>query len=300
MSSKALRDELSKGLRGPSYMLYADDPFLLNEALSEIRAALPDEAMADFNYYEYDIESPDPLPPVEQLVDVLNTVSFMGGRKTVIIKNTQKLKVDAQKAIGAYLKKPSPDSLLVLTFHIKSERAAERSSKVKKLTDAYAGAKLIELRLRESEFPSWVIARAKSKGVAIALAEAALLVEFVGHDLGLLASEVEKLSLLGKPTVGRADVAAMVRGAGDYNAFNLTDALSQKNLAQAIKICRKLTQTDEPIAVLGALNWYYGRQDMTPKRKRKVYTLLCEADKLIRSSGGAYPLELLVVKLLSA
>lgn len=295
------RDDLAKALKGPACLIYAEDTFLLKEAVSELKAHILAEPGADFNFSAFDIESPDAVPPIEHIIDILNTLAFMGGRKTVIIEGVHKMKADAQKSLSAYLKKPSPEAALIMTHILKYERAMERKTKLEKINKTFDGARIIEIKLREAEYPGWVAARAKARGVTIAPAEASLLVELIGHDLGLLASEVEKFSLLGNTTVTREDIMRMVRGSGDYDAFDLTRAMDDKNKALAMKICRHLTTTQEPIMVLGALNYHYGKHGWTSQgKKRKVYALLNEADRLLRSSSGAYPLELLIVKLLSA
>lgn len=300
MSVKAIEEEIKKGLKGPSYLLYANDPFLLKEALSTIKAALPQGMDGDFNFNAYDLESPDPTPPIDQLIDVLNTLPFMGGRKTVVIENCHKLNAAGAKAIGAYLGNQSPESLLLMTYHLKYERFAEKKSKEEKIKSTYKGARIMELNVREAEFPIWVAQRARARGISIERAEAAILIELVGHHLGLLASEIDKLSLLGKPAIGRDDILAMVRGSGDYGMFeDLVPALDRKDLPMATRICKKLVETNDPIMMLGALNFHFAKQSTTARKKRKIYRILNEADKLIRSSGGAYPMELLIFKLLS-
>ncbi len=91
MSIKTFIDALGRGLASPAYLPQAEDSYLLREALLAIKRSIP-EGERDFLLTAFDLDSPEQTAPVEQIVDVLNTVSFMGGRKTVAVEGVQKLK----------------------------------------------------------------------------------------------------------------------------------------------------------------------------------------------------------------
>jgi hypothetical protein len=60
----------------------------------------------------------------------------------------------------------------------------------------------------------------------------------------------------------------------------------------------KTLETQEPYSILGALNWHYGKERGGTRQGENVFALLSEADLMIKSTGGAYPLEHLLVRLL--
>jgi DNA polymerase III delta subunit len=107
LSIKAFYSELKKGLKAPAYLLSAEDAALLKETLLEVRRLVP-EKERDFKYHAYDLESPDGVPPLEQIIDTLNTMPFMGGRQIVTLENLQKLKAAQMKPLVDYLASPSP------------------------------------------------------------------------------------------------------------------------------------------------------------------------------------------------
>ena len=90
MSIKHFIQEIEKGLRAPVYFLYSDDPYLLKEASLMAVGTVP-ESERGFGLTVFDLGGVDEKPSFDQIADVLNTMPFMGGRKTVIIENVQEL-----------------------------------------------------------------------------------------------------------------------------------------------------------------------------------------------------------------
>jgi|Deesub1362A_J573_1020465.scaffolds.fasta_scaffold00004_312 DNA polymerase-3 subunit delta len=286
MSIKGFFEELKKGLKAPAYLLYSGEKFLLKEALFSIKNTIP-ETERDFLFNVFDTED---AVPVEQIVDILYTVPFIGGRKIVVVENSQKFSDSDIKKLARYISEPSPDSVLVLL----------NSSNVKKShREALKGAKLIPLEIREKELPFWIKEKASRKGLILTADAVEYLIGTVGPDAGVLSSEVEKLTLAGKKTLDADDIREIVKGSGGgYDVFDLIDALKRKNAEMVFRIYKTLSETQEPSLLLGALNWHYGRLPESWKEKTKVFALLNEADIMIKSSGGAFPLEYLLVRLL--
>src|SRR5512139_2446126 len=89
MSTRQFQQELEKGLPSPAYLLHSTDDFLLYEVLSAIRDQVG--AADSFNFDLFDCESPDHPLRGEVVADILNTLPFLSSRRTVIMRNVQKL-----------------------------------------------------------------------------------------------------------------------------------------------------------------------------------------------------------------
>ena len=113
MSIKNFLQEIDKGLTSPVYLLYADNQYLLEEALSAVKRIIPG-AETDFNFNVFDMDSADETPTPEQITGTLNTVSFFGGRRYVIVKNLQKFPGKDFKKFQPYIANPSPDAVLIM------------------------------------------------------------------------------------------------------------------------------------------------------------------------------------------
>ncbi len=295
MSYRNFLDEMKKGIPLPGYLLAASDPFLHSEAVGLIRGCVP-EGEREFNFQAFDLAgAKDDELSFEQILDVLNTVPFFSGRKVVVIDNAQKLLKKNLKKLGQYFLRPSESSVLILLH----------SGAVKKeMKENLTGVKQILLDINEREIPAWLKARSRSRGVELSDDAADYLIGTIGPELGLLASELDKFALLGKAKIGREDISDIVEGRRTYNAFALVDAIREKDPEKALRIYRVLRDTEEPYSLLGALNWQYSRYFSgkdTPSERRyyfRVFGLLSEADADIKSSGGSYPVELLLTRLL--
>lgn len=294
MSIKNFLQEIEKGLISPVYFLYADNQYLLEEAVLTVKKTLP-ETEIDFNFSVFDMDSVDGIQTPEQIIGTLNTVPFWGKRRYVIAKNFQKLSEKDFKKFQAYIAKPSPDAVLIILY----------SGAVKKeLRENIKGIKIICLDIKEQDLPFLIKEKAKQKGLSIKDEAIEYLIGTVGPDIGLLSSEVEKLALLGSGTIDTNNIREIVEGSREYSVFDLTKALKEKNTEQVFRIYRILAETSEPYNLLGAINWQYTRMYMQTKEGpqkdycHKVFELLNDADIQIKSSGGAYPMEYLFVRLL--
>jgi DNA polymerase-3 subunit delta len=296
MSYQAFLKEIEKGLPAPVYLFYTSELFLQSEALDALKEIIPDTER-DFNLHMFDLILPgDENNTLSQIIDVANTVSFFGGRRlTVVTVNLQKLLKKDQERLHAYIYNPAPDAVFVL-LHV--------GAFSKDMRERFRALKPFSLDMRETEIPYWIKQRGKTRGLEISDKAADYLIGLVGPDLGLLSSEIEKISLIGKKRIDVNDISDIVTGERTYSIFDLVNALMEKNARKVFSIYKTLRETSEDYSLIGALNWQYGRHlhaQNSPSEQdyfMKVFDLLSETDRDIKSSGRNFPLEYLLVKLL--
>jgi DNA polymerase-3 subunit delta len=296
MSYQTFLKETGKGLPAPVYLFFASDQFLLREAIKVIKRLVP-EAEREFNLHLFDFLVPaDENMTFDRILDVANTVSFFGGRRiTVLSGNLNKfLKKDLER-LNTYISDPPPGSVLVILHQGTFSREAR---------EKFRALKPVSLDIRESEIPSWIKQRAQTKGMEVTDEASDYLIGLIGPDLGLLSSEVEKISLLGKKRIDVEDVSDIVTGERLYSIFDLANALRERDPERVFRIYKTLRETSEDYSLIGALNWQYGR-NLHPKSSPaeneyflRVFELLNSVDRDIKSSGRTFPMEYLLVKLL--
>ncbi len=294
MAYRDLLDAIKKGLPAKSYILTAADRFLHAEAARLVRDLVP-PAERDFNFQSFDLLSSEKdKASFEQILDVMNTVPFFTGRKYVLIENFQKAAKKDMKKIADYLLNPSESTALVLMY----EGSLKKDAK-----EVLKGVKQIVLDIREGEIPAWISTTSHVKGLNISRAAAEYLLAMIGPDLGMIATEIEKLQLLGKTSIETEDIREIIEGKRTYGAFDLIHALRERDTERAFAIYGILRETEEAFSLLGALNWHYAQllnEKNSPAEKEYLYNvfrLLNRADMGIKT-GGFYPLELLLVELL--
>lgn len=283
--------EIKKGLRSPVYLLYGDSHFLLKEALFITSSTIP-ERSREFSLDVIDMEDSD-RPSMDKIVDILNTMPFFSGKRFVIIENAQSMKKWEVSLLGDYISNPSPSSILVMLY-------------LGKLKDEFKGlsekVRSIFIGIPLEDVPLWIKEKALQKGINLTDSALDYLMGITGQDIGLLSSELEKIALFGKKQIDTTDISSITKDEGDYDVFDLIEAMKRKEKVEVFKILRKLIESTEPHILLGALNWHFSRlkEDNRIKDPDRVFGLLYEADSAIKISGGRYPLEYLFIRLLQS
>jgi DNA polymerase-3 subunit delta len=217
MSIKHFMQEIEKGLKAPVYFLYGEDPYLLKEASLMAEGTVP-EGERDFLVNLFDLDGIDDVPPLEQIMDEVNTVPFMGNQKVVIIENIQELAKKDMQHLERYAANPSPHSILMLLH---------RGSPKAQFKELMKKVKATPLDIRPQELPLWIKEKAVRKGFEITGEAVEYLLGIIGPDIGLLSSELEKVALMGKSRIDTADIKGIVRGNTDCDVFDLVNALRE-------------------------------------------------------------------------
>jgi len=296
MSFQAFLNEIEKGLPHPIYLLYASDPFLNREAIRATKKFIPDEEK-DFNLNIFDSSrGAGESVPFDQILSAANTAPFFGKRRFIIILgNLQGLFKKDIKKLDSYISNPAPHTVLLI-FH--------EGALTKDMRERFKVFKTFPLDIREAEITSWIIQRARLKGLDISTDVADYLLGLLGPDLGLLAAEIEKIHLLGKQRVCVDDISEIIGGEGFYTPFDLMEALEKKNNEKVFRIYKALRETTEDYSLIGILNWLYGRKLRSKGSQKgneyflKVFEILNSADLDIKSSGRDFPMEYLLFRLL--
>ncbi len=95
--------------------------------------------------------------------------------------------------------------------------------------------------IKGGELAQWVEQRARSKGTRLETGVAGDLATFVGPNLRLLDSELDKLALYaaGRP-VAKTDVRLLVPYAQEANIFDMVDALGNRQTSTALRLLAQL------------------------------------------------------------
>jgi DNA polymerase-3 subunit delta len=296
MSFQSFLDQARRKFPSSVYLFFASDPFLCREALEVVREIVP-VSERDFNLHVFDLSSQgEESSPFEQILNVVNTASFFGGKRfTVVTGNLQKIvKKDTEK-LRSYVMGPAPDSVLVLFHHGLLGKEAR---------DKFKPLKPVCIDIRESEIPNWIRQKLQEMGVDISDEAIEYVISLVGVDLGLLSAEIGKISCIGQKRIDVHDIADIVAGGRQYGAFDLVDALKARDAQKVFRVYRSLQLTSDDYGLIGALNWQYARfphQSMSREESRylcSAFELLHQADIEIKSSGRNYPMEYLLIKLL--
>lgn len=177
---------------------------------------------------------------------------FTVERRLVIVDSVERWKADDVKAVGEYLKRPAPTTVLTLVGD-----EVKRDSALAKAV-AKAGEVLIydlptKGRGSKADLPKWVEQQFKERGVQVDRDAARALVELVGENADEILTEVDKLTIWAAgEAIHEREVSDLVPARAEIPPFDLTDAWGRRDIAAVLEASERLVERsgDAPRDVL--------------------------------------------------
>ena len=230
------------------YVLHGDDDFTMGERVASMKGevGLPD--LGDVNVTELDGRS----VALAELVGISSTVPFLAEKRLVIVTGLLsrfesgrrgRQRAQPRTGLGEWAgladrleALPPTTDLVFVDGPIASSNPLLRAlSKIGK-AERFA-------RPNQRQVGRWITDRARQSGISIEPRAAAALAEYIGNDLRVIVSELEKLSLYRSgETVRHEDVAELVSYARDANIFAAVDAILEGRSGAAIRMVQRLLQ----------------------------------------------------------
>lgn len=247
LKPEQLAQHLNKGL-APIYLLYGDEPLLVQEAADAIRAAARAQG-----YSEREVFAVDKVFDWNQLTESSNNLSLFAERRILEVRMPGGKPGDAGgKALRAYAERPPEDTLLLII----SGKLDAQQRKSKWVTDLEAaGVGIPVWPVEVQQLPQWIRARMQRLGLQPSAEAAGLLAERVEGNLLACAQEIDKLRLLlDAGPVDAAAVAAAVADSARFDVYALVDAALAGEADRSLRMLAGLRgEGVEPVLVVWAL-----------------------------------------------
>ncbi|WP_433973960.1 DNA polymerase III subunit delta [Tunturiibacter lichenicola] len=188
----------------PAYVLLGDEVFLYDRCRKAVLATLAPEDTRDFCLQDLDLADTS----IFDILDRAQTPSLMAPFQVLFVRNLKTLygrgsKKEEFAAIDAYFRSPNPSALILFVAdHLRiptdlrkmDYQDKERYEKIRETLGDWCG--FVELaRVDENDAIKWVTTTAESRNVKFDPDAARELVDALGADMMLIASEFEKLLL---------------------------------------------------------------------------------------------------------
>ncbi len=244
------------GALKPGYVLAGDDIFLHERCRRAVLDAFVPSDMRDFCLSEIDLADTS----IFDALDRARTPSLMAPFQVILVRNLKQLYTRGAKKeefaeIDRYFRAPNPQALVLLLadhFTIPSDlRRMEMDDKnrYERLRETLGDlCPIIELaRVEDTDAMRWVVATAQQQQTRLDPDAARELVDSLGADMMLIASELEKLLLytLGRGRITLGDIETMVLSAKQRSLYELTDAISSHDRARALALLHGLLNSSD-------------------------------------------------------
>ncbi len=254
-----LVQEIHSNQLKPIYYLFGEEEFYLDQLLDKFSEIIqPHEK--DFNF---DLLYGQDVSPAKVL-GIARSFPMMAEKRVLILRNfLQNGKGGGHEGsiqdFIPYIENPNPTCLLVL---FDTGKPAANTNLGKALSKSFNVGYYQFETLPDYLIPDWVIGWVQSHhNKKIEPAAAQLLAQFVGNNLQLLSTEIDKVCTFvdTSSTVSEADVKKIIGSYREYTAIELKEALIKRDLNKALYISEQMlqhskTDTGEVIRLVGFFN----------------------------------------------
>jgi DNA polymerase-3 subunit delta len=277
VSYEQLINNLKQKKYEPIYFLCGEEPYYIDKIAEYIENNVLDESEKGFNQTILYGKDTDAIT----IINEAKRFPMMAERQVVIVKEAQYLeKIDV---LNSYLENPTPTTLLVICYKKKGvDKRTAFGKNVSKKTVYFESAKL-----KDHKVPEWIDAYVKEKKYKIDPKGSIMLSEFLGNDLSKIANEIDKL-MLNIPAgeiITPSLIEKFIGISKDYNVFELTKALGEKNVLKANKIVNYFAanpKNNPIIPIIANLHGYFSKVIITLALKN-------QSENVIASEIGVMP-----------
>jgi DNA polymerase III subunit delta len=281
----------STGRLRPGYVFAGDEIFLYERCRRALVDALVDPSLREFSLSDLDLAETS----IFQVLDLARTPSLMAPFQVIFVKNVKNLYTRGAKkeefaALNDYFRSPNPQAVLIFVAdHLRLPadlrrmelQDKERYERIRETLGDDCG--MVELaRVDEGDAVRWLLATAENRGMKFDPDAARELVDALGADMMLIASELEKLMLYAtdRRRVTLGDVETMVLAAKQRSLYELTDAISARDKPRALALLHGLLNASD-----GAEDSAIGHLYMLARTFRQMVVIL---EKNVRDSRAIW------------
>ncbi len=225
-----MRDLKARKL-APIYYLMGEESYYIDKIADYIAENVLQPEERDFNQtvlFGSDVTA-------AQIVDVAKRYPMMSNFQVVIVKEAQNIK--NTESLEHYLQNPLASTVLVMCH---KNGSIDKRKKLPAIVEK-AGVLFESKKLRERDLPSFIENYLKAKGASIDPKSQQIIADSVGADLSRLVGELEKL-LIALPENDKRVTPQVVEDqigvSKDFNAFELRDAIVNRNIFKANQIMK--------------------------------------------------------------
>lgn len=213
----------------PIYLLMGDEPYFIDLLCAQLAESIltpAEKAFGQIVVYGKESEA-------GAVINLCRQMPMMGQYQVVIVKEAQQLKKLDQ--LSLYTQSPSPSTILVLCH--KEKNIDKRLQLYKHIAEK--GTVFESVAPRDYEIGPWITEYVRSRGCTIEPKPLSMLTDCLGADIAKITNELGKLLTFlpeGTKSITAEHIEQNIGISKDFNTFELTRALSERNMAKAMLI----------------------------------------------------------------
>lgn len=255
-----------------NFIVSGDDAYLRGKEEKKIRDKFLTADEINLNSSVYSPED------YRKAIDDLGTAPFLAEKRVVVLRDAEELSEEALGAVKAYLKKPFPHSVFVIT----AGSEFRKNPAYREIT-ASASPVLAD-PLTPYKIKDGIRSFFKKENIDISSEAVDLIFELKGSDPALIINELEKLaSFSGGEKIELSHVEELVGRSVTETVYKLVDAINSGDRKHLFRVLDDLAgQKKQAPEIIGYLGWY-----IRVVQKIKFLSMKgAGRDEIISSAGG--------------
>ncbi|MEZ4911703.1 MAG: DNA polymerase III subunit delta [Saprospiraceae bacterium] len=251
MSAEVLIKDIKDGKISPLYLLHGEESYYIDQISDALEEYVLTEQEKAFNlmvYYGKDVDH-------RIITDECRQFPMMSQKRLVILKEAQEMKTLTE--LQSYAENPVQHTVLVICYKYKKVDLRTKFAKAFQ----QKGVVFESAKLYDNKVPSWIQGYAASKGFKIDPSAAQMVAEYIGSDLTRIASELDKATISHDPKtlISKQLIQDQIGINKDFNVFELTTALGNKNFTKAHQIIKYFSENPKsnPLNVVNSMIFSY-------------------------------------------
>ena len=240
------------------YFFHGEETFLLNHYLTQMKKQLLDPLTESFNFHRLTSETFD----IRDFADAVENLPMMAEATFVQVDDIDLFKMnETDRTKMAEILSDIPDYCTVVFTYLTAQWKPDK--RLKKLWDAVDGnGCIIEFAKQDQrDLVAWVQRHFAAHKKRIDSNLCVYLIDITGGTMTALSGEIDKIcAYSGSDEIRKSDIDAVTEPVLDAVVFQMTDALSGGQYAEALlKLQQLLKMQQEPLAILGAVGGHFRR-----------------------------------------
>jgi len=238
---RMLKQRIIQGDIKPVYLLFGKEHYYIEEICSLLMEKIVPMEEKDFGqmvYYGSEVGT-------NTIISAARQFPMMVSRQLVVVKEAQMLSRERGKVedLEVYFDAVMPSTVLVICYKTVND-PSQSAKNIDKRSSFYKKALQVGEVFESNQAPDYKMQQViesfvAEKGLTIEPVAAKLLAEYAGVDLQKIDVEITKLMKLlpeGSKEISVNDIEKNVGISRDYSTFELTKALSEKNVGAAFRV----------------------------------------------------------------
>ncbi len=230
----------------PIYFLFGDDNFSVESALSILQKKIEHLILSAF---DKELINAEKTTELNNIIDLLYSFPFGGGKKLIIIKNFEVIK--DKKPLVDYINNYSNFSILVIIYNGSlSRNDLSKEPYVSLLKNGF----LFEAKvLKGEELVLWFVTLAKKNNFEISQENARTIIEIVGEEKSLLEMHLQKFITFSQgKKLSLNELIKLSSQTKQYSVFDLLNSLGKGDKPKSLLIANNLL--DNGVDIIAILN----------------------------------------------